>query len=160
MPHRSYLPRHKPATWWERVLMHPMENGVAVLAGYMGITNVIRVISALEDPTRLPGLYPSWLLLIIAALNISGAIYALVALHWKLLSDVGRSWAMERMGWSLIIASAGAYSVTVWYFFPEGTGNIPFRVIIAIAAGVRVISLFMIEKRVRAVQRKLGDTPL
>lgn len=153
----SYVPRHKPPKWWERVLTHPMENGIAILCAYSAMKLIIAVILAVTTPGN-SGLMdmPPWLLLIVGSVLAFGALCAMLGLHWKLLHDVGRGWAMERLGWSMVIAGFMSYTVIVLTFFPNGIANIPEYMLICAMSSARVIALLLVERRVRKVQTKLG----
>lgn len=152
---RTYVPENKPAKLHERFLMHPMENGVAAVCVFSGLQIMLMVfLSYTSMPSALNGL-PPILLVIISTVLLAGGVCALLGLHWRKLQDIGRGWALERAGWSFVAAGFAAYIVAVVLYFPAALIQVPVHLLFIAMAGVRIVALYLIEKKVRRVKRKL-----
>lgn len=159
MTRSTYVPLNDPPTLWDRVLIHTMEMAISVIMFVSGAKLILFVLGAARTearggPDRLHGM-PPLVLALIGAVLILGAVLTLVALNWRALHDMGRGWALERFGWSLVIAGMLSYTICVLSYFPDGIVDIPKFLLISLAAVIRIFALRKIEARVRVVKHKI-----
>lgn len=150
MPSHVYKPRHDPPTWWDRLLVHPMDTGVALLA--------IQFAALITLSLMVPGFVPSrsmeelemWIVFLVAASLGTGGLLAVVGLNWR-GDEVSHGWALERFGWILASAGFAAYSVTVLTHFPGSLFSWAVPAALSLMSGLRLWSVNQIERNMRAV---------
>lgn len=148
MPTHVYKPKHDPPTWWDRLLVHPMDTGVAVLA--------IQFSALIAVSVMVPGFVPSksmdqlemWVVILVAAALGNGGLLAVIGLNWR-GDEVSHGWALERFGWILAASGFAAYSLTVLTHFPDSLFSWAVPAALGLMSGLRLWAVFKIERSMR-----------
>lgn len=150
---RTYHPIYTPPRWWERILIHPMENVLAVLALTSGAIIIAGILIDHFQPSRSMADMPWLLVLLCGAFTGVGGILALTGLHWRDTSAINTAWGIERTGWILSAGGFFVYAIAVAMSFPNSVFSWLIPTGLGIASSLRAVSLLMIWLMAR---RKLG----
>lgn len=148
MPTHVYIPRHTRLTWYDRVLVHPMDNAVAVLAAVFGFTMLVALARQGFNPSASMLRLPHLVAAVVAVCCAAGGVLSLLGLHWR-GETVSRGWAIERAGWLCITGGLAAYGISVGWNFPGSLYSWLVPALLALGAFLRFISLILLERNTR-----------
>lgn len=149
MPTHVYKPVHSPPSWWDRLLVHPMDTTVAVVSILFGA--LITLSLAVPSFTASPSLdsMPTFVGILLAVFLASGGALTLVGLNWT--GDVvSHGWALERFGWLLSVGGFVTYAISVCRYFPESLFSWGVPLSLGLGGLLRVWSLVKIEQATRS----------
>lgn len=148
MPTHVYHPSRTPATWYDRVLVHPFDNAVAILASIFGFSLLAALTHYGFSPSASMMRLPAWVAVAVAAGCAVGGPLSLIGLHWT-GETVSRGWGIERIGWLLVTGGLAGYAIAVGWNFPGSLYSWLVPTILALGAILRFISLVLIERNTR-----------
>lgn len=148
MPTHVYQPARTPPTWWDKTLVHPMENMVAAIAIVFGALVGLSLVFPDFTPSNSMDKMPWGIVLLVSGFIGTGGILALVGLHWT-GNKVSLGWALERFGWLLSVAGFAAYSICVSWFYPNSIFSWLVPSMLGIASTLRWWSIICIERTTR-----------
>lgn len=148
MPTHVYHPTNNPPTLWDRILVHPLDNTVALLAVMFGLTSGVSLMH--------PGFIPSasmeemaWpVVSLVAVFLLGGGVVGLVGLHWQ-GDTVSDGWALERLGWLLSFAGLLVYAISVGASYPNSLYAWGVPLGLSLGCALRVWSVVKIEQSTR-----------
>lgn len=150
MPTHVYLPLRDRPTWWDRLLVHPMDSTAAVIVCYMGFLSGLSVVYPGFTPSQAMDAMPVSLRIMSALFMVAGGLLALTGLYW--FGDVvSRGWAIERFGWLLAAGALVTYGGCVLTEFPESSFAWGVPLFLAGGSLLRFISILKIERNTRQV---------
>ena len=148
MPTHVYHPSRTPATWYDRILVHPFDNAVALLGTIFGLVMLMALTRYGFNPSASMMRLPAWVATAVALGCAAGGPLALIGLHW-VGETVSKGWALERVGWLLTAGGLGGYAIAVAWNFPGSLYSWLVPAILALGAILRFISLVLIERNTR-----------
>lgn len=148
MPTHVYKPMRNPPNWWDRMLVHPMDTTVAVVAVLFGLLVALSLVVPEFIPSKAMDKMP-WPVVVLVAgfLGVGGGV-SLAGLNWW-GDNVSTGWALERCGWLLAAGGFATYAISVSWHYPGSL--FAWTVPLALGAGsaVRALSIALIERSVR-----------
>jgi hypothetical protein len=148
MPTHVYHPSRTPANWLDRILVHPFDNGVAVLTTIFGVTMAAALVTYGFNPSTSMMRLPVWVATAVTFGCVAGGPLALLGLHWT-GETVSKGWAIERLGWLLVVGGLGGYAIAVAWNFPGSLYSWLVPAILAACGLLRFVSLVLIERNTR-----------
>lgn len=148
MPTHVYQPTRAPATWYDRILVHPLENSVAVLSFSFGILILLGLIRYGFNPSSSMMRMPVPVATAVALSLALGGLLSLLGLHW-IGETVSNGWAIERAGWLAVTGGLAGYGIAVGWNFPTSLGSWMVPAILAVGTLLRFVSLILIERNTR-----------
>lgn len=148
MPTHVYHPSRTPASWYDRILVHPFDNGVATLTAIFGLVMLVALSRQGFNPSTSMMRLPVPGATAVALGCAAGGPLALIGLHWT-GETVSKGWALERFGWLLVTGGLGGYAIAVAWNFPGSLYSWLVPAILAACALLRFISLVLIERNTR-----------
>lgn len=148
MPTHVYQPLRNPPNWRDRLLVHPLDTTVAVVAVFFGVLVALSLFVDEFIPSQSMDKMPWPVVVLVGAFLGAGGLLALVGLNWW-GDTVSRRWALERFGWLLATGGFTTYAISVSWHYPGSLFS--WCVPLALAAGclLRFVSIVRIEKSVR-----------
>lgn len=148
MPTHVYQPLRNPPNWRDRLLVHPLDTTVAVVAVFFGVLVALSLFVPEFIPSKSMDKMPWPVIVLVSGFLGSGGLLALVGLNWW-GDTVSRGWALERFGWLLATGGFTTYAISVSWHYPASV--FAWGVPLALAAGclLRFVSIVRIEKSVR-----------
>ena len=147
MPTHMDMPRGRRITWRDRVLTHPNDHAVAILATVFGVLMALTPLTGL-GPSKVMEQMPLWLVFLSGASMALGGVLTLVGLQWP-KEPVSDGWAIEQAGWSGVFAGLASYAIASAYVTTAPAGALIPAVLTA-GAAVRWLSFFYIRANARA----------
>lgn len=148
MPSHVYHPLNDPPTWWDRVLVHPLDNAVALLSFLFGITAGSALLFPQYVPSTSMDNMPSAVVAAVALFLAAGGVLEILGLHWwgDVVSD---GWAFERFGWLLSVGGFTTYAVAVAISYPNSTYAWGVPLVLSLGCLLRFWSVVKIERSTR-----------
>lgn len=155
MPQHVYTPKRYPPTWWDRVLVHPMDHAAALIALTFGVLMalVYPITGAVPSPAF--NNVPWWLNWGAGAFLLVGGAAVLVGLHWT-GDKVSAGWGVELGGWAL--ATGGLAAVALAFAAGQSPAAWMIPGILTLGALIRWWSLWMIIQRARRAVEEATTT--
>lgn len=150
---RTYHPIYTPPRWWERILIHPVENALAVLAIIFGVVMAASIPIEHFQPSASIADMPWPIVAICAGFVGLGGVTSVIGLHWHDSQAINRAWGVERTGWILSAGGFFVYAIAVAISYPNSVFSWLVPAGLGIASSLRAISLLVIWLVAR---RKLG----
>lgn len=149
MPTHVYPPNDPDnVTWQDRLLVHPMESTVGALSVLFGVLVALSLAIPPFDPSSSLEQLPTWVNLAVGLfLGVGGGLAMLGVYWWG--DKVSLGWALERVGWSISGAGFATYGISVSWLYINSIFSWTFPLVLAAGCGVRFISVFRIERKVR-----------
>ncbi|MET4059767.1 hypothetical protein ABIB35_001299 [Arthrobacter sp. UYP6] len=118
MPTHVYQPTHNPPSWWDRMLVHPMDTAVAALSMVFGVFAAVSLFTPHFIPSKSMGQMPLLVVILVSSFLAAGGVLSLIGLNWS-GADVSTGWALERF--VLLLSGGGfvAYAISVSWHYPE-----------------------------------------
>lgn len=153
MPTHVYHPTRNPPSWWDRILVHPLDTTVAIVSVLFGVLVAFSLVFPEFTPSKSMDKMPWPVVILVSGFLGTGGLLALVGLNWE-GDDVARGWAFERFGWLLAAGGFATYALAVSWHYPGSIFS--WGVPLALGAGalIRVWSLALIE---RSTREQLGQ---
>ena len=149
MPTHVYHPTRNPATWYDRILVHPFDNAIGLLCFLFGALMVAALASnGGYSPSSSMMRLPVYIGFLTSSCLAIGGWLSLLGLHWT-GEAVSRGWHIERAGWLFVTGGLAGYGVSVAVHFPESTIAWLVPGVLAAAAFIRFLSLLFIERNTR-----------
>lgn len=148
MPTHVYKPLRYPPTWWDRLLVHPLDTITAVIALLFALLlGAGAVIPGFEPSPSLEEL-PFYIGASLTLWFAAAGFLILIGLNWQ-GEEVSRGWALERFGWLLAAGGFLGYSISVGFYSPGSL--FAWGIPLALAAGsmLRYRSVVLIERTTR-----------
>lgn len=150
MPTHVYHPLRNPPTWWDRLLVHPVDASVAALVYFMGLLAAVSVFLPEFVPSLSLEEIPLPLRVVMAIFLIAGGLFILVGLNW-IGDEVSWGWAIERFGWLLAAGGLLTYGMSVLSSYPGSAFSWGLPLFLAGGSLLRFISIIKIERNTRQV---------
>lgn len=159
MPTHVYQPHRNPPTWLDRLLVHPMDTIVALIALVFGALVAV----SLAFPGFIPSLsmdrMPTLAVVPVSATLFSGGFLSLVGLNWQ-GEDVSKGWALERFGWLLAAGGFVTYAISVSWHYPTSAFSWGLPLLLGSGCILRIWSIALIERSMRRTIAKVkGEQP-
>ena len=158
MPGSVYLPLHKRhPSWWDHVLVHPNDHGVAVIAFLIGGLMAVSPWTGLVPGDSMAAM-PAQLIASVGVMLTLGSVLVVRGLHWGDAERMSVGWRVEQAGWALITGGLVAFAITAGY-----TGASAAAVILAwtfgVSSAIRWLSFRYIRRnaQVRRTRGKAAD---
>lgn len=148
MPTHVFQPLRNPPSWWDRVLVHPMEMMIAATAVIFGVLVALSLVAPDFIPSKSMDRMPWPVVILTSGFIGTGGSLALVGVNWA-GDKVSLGWALERFGWLLTIAGFASYSISVAWFYPHSVFSWLVPALLGIASGLRWWSIVRIEAATR-----------
>lgn len=148
MPRHQYVPDPRIPGWLNRLLAHPFENAVAVVALFFGITLFIVAVSDEVVPSKALDNLSFGLSALMGVTAFFGAAGTLIGAHWW-GENLGKGWIIERSGLAGLSSFYLVYGVSVVYSFPDSWFSWLQPIILGGACAVRVIALTLTKRWIR-----------
>lgn len=158
MPTHVYHPTRSPASWWDRLLVHPIDSAVALLAVMFGALAALSMVTGGFTPSKSLDSMPTIVVWLFALFLVTGGVLALLGLNWP-GEDVSTGWALERFGWLLSFGGFTVYTISVCWHYPGSIFSWLVPGVIAIGCLLRFRSLVLIERSVRRAVAEVKDLP-
>lgn len=156
MPTHVYHPTNNPPTLWDRLLVHPLDNTVALLAVMFGLTSG----ASLFAPDFIPSATMhelAWpVVALVSAFLLGGGVVGLIGLHWC-GDTVSDGWALERLGWLLSFAGLLVYAISVGASYPSSLYAWGVPLGLALGCALRVWSVVKIERGTRQLIKEVRN---
>lgn len=150
MPTHVYQPRHSPPKWWDRLLVHPLDSTVAVLALLYGVTALVSVCLPGFTPSNSMGNLHEALAGAVGVFWTAGGAMAVFGIFWY-GENVSTGWGLERFGWALASAGLLVYGGATWHYYPESIYSWLTPTFLGLGGLVRLLSVYLIERNTRRV---------
>lgn len=148
MPTHVFQPLRNPPSWWDRVLVHPMEMMIAATAIIFGVLVALSLVAPDFIPSKSMDRMPWPVVILTSGFIGTGGTLALLGLNW-VGDKVSLGWALERFGWLLVLAGFISYSLSVVWFYPRSVFSWLIPALLGIAALLRWWSILRIERATR-----------
>lgn len=151
MPTHVYQPP-QPVTWLGRLLVHPLDTAVAVIAVSMSAVITLSLIFPEFIPSSTLERMPAVISILAAALLGGGGVAAIIGLNWT-GDNISTGWELERWSW---LAAAGGFitfGISASYQYKDSVFLWLPPMILALGAVLRAASVFLIELGVRRSKR-------
>lgn len=148
MPTHVYHPTNTPPTAWDRILVHPLDNIVALISVLFGATAVGALLAPGFIPSSSMEQMPVALVAVVALFLVAGGGLELSGLHWW--GDVvSHGWALERFGWLLSFGGFVTYSVSVSWHYQHSLYAWGVPLMLGVGCLLRFWSVVKIERSTR-----------
>lgn len=148
MPTHVYQPPRQPATWWDRLLVHPLDTTAAVIMLFMGIASAVALATGTYTPSASLEELPGAVMALVAGFLLAGSLLILLGLNWS-GDEVSHGWAIERFGWLLGAGGLLTYSASVLAEFPQSTFAWGVHLLLGAGGLLRFWSILKIETMTR-----------
>jgi len=150
LPTHVYQPLRNPPTWLDRLLVHPLDMTVALIAFGFGLLVAISVASTTFSPSKSMDQMPLVVVVLVAVFLTSGGAISLVGLNWS-GDEVSKGWALERFGWLLSLGGFAVFAISVSWHYPGSVFSWGMPLALSIGCLLRFISLVLIERSTRKI---------
>lgn len=148
MPTHVYKPTRYPPNWWDRLMVHPLDTTVAVVAlmfalllGLGACIPDFQPSASVEELSAVGGI-------ILALAFAAAGVLVLVGLNWH-GEEVSKGWALERFGWLLVAGGFIGYAISVCVYRPDSLFSWGVPLALSIGALLRFWSIVLIERTTR-----------
>lgn len=149
MPTHVYKPVHSPPSWWDRLLVHPMDTTVAVVSILFGVLVTLSLSVPSFTPSNSLASMPLFIGILLAVFFTSGGVLVLTGLNWW--GDVvSFGWALERFGWLLSVGGFVTYAISVSWHFPGSVFAWGVPLALGLGGLLRFWSIVKIEQSTRS----------
>lgn len=148
MPTHVYRPLRNPPTWWDRLMVHPLDTTVALVALVFSLLLALSVVFTDFKPSSSLEDMPTYICAAIAVAFAAGGTLVLVGLNW-MGEEVSRGWALERFGWLLSAGGFIGYAIAVSWHHPASVFSWGIPSALALGALLRFWSIILIERSTR-----------
>lgn len=148
MPTHVYQPVRNPPSWWDRMLVHPMDTTVALVSLIFGILAAVSLFTSAFTPSKSMDQMPLLVVMLVSSFLAAGGVLSIVGLNWH-GDDVSTGWALERFG--LLLSGGGfvAYAISVSWHYPESIFSWIVPLMLGLGGLLRFVSVLMIERHTR-----------
>ena len=148
MPTHVYKPLNNPPSWWDRLLVHPMDTTVAVVSILFGAIISLSICIPGFVPSKSMEQMPLFIGVLLAAFLAAGGALTLIGLNWW--GDVvSHGWALERFGWLVSAGGFVGYSISVAWRFPDSVFAWGVPLALGLGGLLRFWSIVMLERSTR-----------
>ncbi|MDJ0321818.1 hypothetical protein [Pseudarthrobacter sp. PS3-L1] len=149
MPTHVYKPLRNPPSWWDRMMVHPMDTVVAAVAVMFGVLVALSLLTPLGFiPSKSMDKMPWAIVVLVSGFLGTGGLLALVGLNFS-GDNVSKGWAIERLGWLLSSGGFVTYAITVSWHYPGSIFSWSVPLALGMASALRCLSIALIEKSTR-----------
>lgn len=153
MPTHVYQPSRNPPTWRDRLLVHPTDTTVALIAILFGVLVVLPLFFPDFTPSKSMDKMPWQIVVLVSGFLGTGGVLSMLGLNWW-GDDVSKGWAIERFGWVLSGGGFATYAISVSWHYPESMFAWGVPLALGIGSIFRAWSIALIE---RATRRKVAE---
>lgn len=148
MPTHVYQPTRNPPSWWDRLLVHPMDSTVAAVSLIFGALAATSLLAPGFIPSKSMEQMPLLVVILVSVFLAAGGTLSLIGLNWP-GEDVSTGWALERFG--LLLSAGGfiAYAISVSWHYPESVFSWVVPLLLGLGGLLRCLSVLMIERHTR-----------
>lgn len=82
MPTHVFQPIRNPPRWWDRLLVHPLDTTVAVIAVLFGVLVVLSLVAPDYVPSKSMDRMPWPVVILVSGFLGTGGVMALTGLNW------------------------------------------------------------------------------
>lgn len=148
MPTHVYQPARTPPSWWDRLLVHPMDTTVAVVSLAFGVVMAMSLLLDGFVPSKSMDQMPVPVVALVAGFLVAGGVLSLTGLNWW-GDDVSHGWALERFGWLLVVGGFSTYAISVAWYYPGSIFAWGVPLILTLGGLLRFWSVVKIERATR-----------
>lgn len=112
MPTHVYRPLRNPPTWFDRLMVHPLDTTVAAVCLVFAALLLASTLFEGFVPSRSLEEMPQYIRAALSLAFLGGGVLVLVGLNW-MGEVVSKGWALERFGWLLSAGGFVGYSISV-----------------------------------------------
>lgn len=149
MPNHVYKPANVKLTFWDRLMVHPMDIPAAIIAIIFAVMVTASIIIPGFTPSKSMDQMPTLVTFLIAGALGNGGLLALVGLNWS-GKHASHGWALERFGWLLAWLGFWTYGFTVYTHYPESIFAWAIPVALGVGSALRWWSVILIERSMKA----------
>lgn len=156
MPTHVYKPLRYPPTWWDRLMVHPLDTMAAVIALLFAIFLGASALAPGFKPSPSLEELPFYIGIVLALWFAAAGTLVLIGLNWQ-GEEVSRGWALERFGWLLSAGSFLGYSLSVGFYRPESLFSWGVPLALAVGSVLRFWSVVLIERSTRRTLEEVRE---
>lgn len=154
MPTHVYQPLRNPPTWRDRLLAHPLDTTVAVVAVLFGVLVGVSLFLPNFIPSSSMDKMPPLIVLLVGGFLGLGGCLALIGINWW-GDKVSFGWLLERVGWLLAAGGFLTYSLSVSWHYPGSVFSWAIPLSLGLGCLLRFWSVVRIERSVRRTLAKV-----
>ncbi|WP_315913570.1 hypothetical protein [Arthrobacter sp. lap29] len=148
MPTHVYQPLRNPPSWRDRLLVHPMDTTVALVAIVFAVLVALSILVPEFIPSKSMDKMPWAVVILVSGFLGTGGLLALIGLNWA-GDNVSKGWALERLGWLLAAGGFITYALSVSWHYPASVFSWGVPLSLGAGAALRCWSIVLIEKSTR-----------
>lgn len=148
MPTHVYQPTLNPPSWRDRLLVHPLDSTVALVAILFAVLVCLSLLLPEFIPSKSMDRMPWWIVVAVSGFLGTGGLLAIIGLNWQ-GDSVSKGWALERLGWALAAGGFATYAITVCSHYPASVFSWAIPLSLSFGAALRFWSVALIEKGMR-----------
>lgn len=148
MPTHVYRPLRNPPTWFDRLMVHPLDTTVAAVCLVFAALLLASTLFEGFVPSRSLEEMPQYIRAALSLAFLGGGVLVLVGLNW-MGEVVSKGWALERFGWLLSAGGFVGYSISVSWHNPASVFAWGIPTALALGALLRFWSIILIEQSTR-----------
>lgn len=148
MPTHVYQPTRNPPSWWDRLLVHPLDSSVAGIAILFSVLTCLSLLVPEFIPSKSMDRMPWWIVVAVSGFLGTGGLLAIIGLNWQ-GDSVSKGWALERLGWMLACGGFATYAMAVCFHYPASIFSWSIPLALGGGAALRYWSVVRIEKTMR-----------
>lgn len=157
MPTHVYKPVHDLPSWWDRLLVHPLDTTGAVVAFTFGLVVSASMAIPAFVPSKSLAVVPAGLVILVGVFLVAGGALALIGLYWS-GDEVSHGWALERFGWLLNFGGLVTYAASVFGYNTSSIFAWTVPLLLGVGGLLRFWSLVQIERATRStIAQVIGD---
>lgn len=154
MPNHVYHPVRNPPRWWDRLLVHPLDTTVAVVAVIFGLIVILSLFLPDFTPSKSMDKMPGPIIVLVSGFLGTGGLLALVGLNWS-GDNVSTGWALEQFGWWLAAGGFATFALSVSWHYPGSMFSWGIPLALGVGSVLRAVSIIMIERGVRRTLKEV-----
>ncbi|UTM47040.1 hypothetical protein [Glutamicibacter mysorens] len=156
MPTHVFQPSRNPPRWWDRLLVHPLDMTVAVVAVIFGLLVIASLFIPEFIPSKSMDKMPDPVIILVSGFLGTGGVLSLVGLNWW-GDKVSHGWSIEQFGWWLAAGGFATYAISVAWHYPGSAFSWGVPLSLGLGSVIRAVSIIMIEQSVRRTLAEVED---
>lgn len=159
MPSHLYQTKRNPPRWWDIILAHAMELGVACYSAFIGSVVVLKAQTYEPGTGGVLGHLPLYLIYGIGVFVGAGALVSLFGLLVR-RSNIRKELNVEQVGWILLAVGWLSYLYAAIRYADGPSTAVAAGLFIGVGAILRAVALIMLERDLEVIVSAAegGDT--